>query len=48
MEKLMHGCCGLTCEECPVFIAMVNTDNDLRQKTAKEWPKLYLWWRCTH
>ena len=34
MEKLTHGCCGLNCEECPVFIATVNDDDALRQKTA--------------
>ncbi len=33
--------CGLDCAECPVFIATVNDDNGLRQKTAEEWGKLY-------
>jgi hypothetical protein len=41
MEKLIYGCCGLNCEECPVFIATVNDDDVLRQKTADEWSKLY-------
>lgn len=35
------GYCGLNCEECPVFIATADDDNILRQKTAKEWTKLY-------
>ena len=35
------GCCGLNCEECPVFVAATNSDNALREKTAKEWPVLY-------
>ena len=35
------GYCGLDCEECPVFIATVNDDVSLRQKTAVEWSRLY-------
>ncbi len=35
------GYCGLNCEECPVFVATANNDNGLRQKTAREWSKLY-------
>jgi len=35
------GYCGLNCEDCPVFIATANNDNRLRQKTAREWSKLY-------
>jgi hypothetical protein len=35
------GCCGLNCEECPVFTATVKNDNKLRQATAVEWSKLY-------
>lgn len=35
------GCCGLNCEECPVFTATVKNDNNLRQTTAVEWSKLY-------
>lgn len=35
------GYCGLNCEECPVFISTRNNDNELRQRTAEEWSKLY-------
>jgi len=35
------GYCGLDCEACPVFIATKNNDDELRQKTAKEWSGLY-------
>jgi len=35
------GYCGLNCGECPVFVATANNDNGLRQKTAREWSKLY-------
>ena len=41
MEKLVFGCCGLNCEDCPVFRATINDDNNLRQETAQEWAKLY-------
>ncbi|NPE30966.1 DUF3795 domain-containing protein [Methanococcoides sp. SA1] len=41
MKKNNLGCCGLNCEECPVFIATANNDDKLRQKTAEEWSKLY-------
>ncbi len=35
------GFCGLNCEECPVFIATARNDDALRQKTAREWSRLY-------
>ncbi len=41
MKTLALGCCGLNCDECPVFIATVRNDDKLRQKTAEEWSKLY-------
>ena len=41
MEKLLFGYCGLNCSECPVFIATVNNDEELRISTAKEWTALY-------
>ncbi|KAB2945543.1 MAG: DUF3795 domain-containing protein [Candidatus Methanoperedens sp.] len=28
-------------QACPVFVATANNDNGLRQKTAREWSKLY-------
>ena len=33
--------CGLNCERCPVLIATVRNDDQLRQKTAEEWSRLY-------
>lgn len=35
------GYCGLNCETCPIFVATVNDDDPLRQKTLEEWSKLY-------
>ena len=29
--------CGLDCNQCPAFIAKQTNDQDLREKTAKEW-----------
>ncbi len=33
--------CGLDCQECDAYIATVNNDNALREKTAKAWSALY-------
>jgi len=33
--------CGIDCSACPVYIATINDDDDLRRKTAKEWGVLY-------
>ncbi|NJD78337.1 MAG: DUF3795 domain-containing protein [Candidatus Methanoperedens sp.] len=41
MKKQELAYCGLDCAECPVFIATATDDEELRQKTAKEWSKLY-------
>lgn len=41
MGEQKFGYCGLNCEDCPVFIATVNNDDDLRQETAKEWSERY-------
>ena len=35
MERQKFGCCGLSCNDCPVFIATENDDDELRQKTAR-------------
>ena len=40
MKKII-GVCGALCHECPGFIATQNNDDELREKTAKEWSKLY-------
>lgn len=33
--------CGIDCLDCPVYIATINDDDDLRRKTAEEWGALY-------
>ena len=38
--KDMIGYCGLDCEKCDAYIATVNDDQTLREKTAKLWAKL--------
>jgi hypothetical protein len=41
MENLFLGACRLDCGNCPVYIASKNNDNELRDKTAKEFYELY-------
>ena len=38
--KDMIGYCGLDCEKCDAYIATINNDQALREKTAKLWTKL--------
>ncbi len=38
--KIMIGYCGLDCEKCDAYIATVNDDQALREKTAKLWAEL--------
>ncbi len=38
--KDMIGYCGLNCEECDAYIATINDDQTLREKTAKLWAEL--------
>lgn len=38
--KKMIGYCGLDCEKCDAYIATVNDDQALREKTAKLWAEL--------
>ncbi len=40
MEKMM-AFCGLTCSECPTFIATQKDDDRERKKVAKLWSKEY-------
>ena len=35
--KDMIGYCGLDCEKCDAYIATINDDQVLREKTAKLW-----------
>jgi len=37
----MIASCGLKCHECPAYIALKENDQELREKTAKEWSEIY-------
>ncbi len=37
MEIEYKAMCGLDCGKCAAFMATKNNDNELREKTAKEW-----------
>ena len=39
MKKLI-AYCGLDCEKCDAYIATINDDQELREKTAKLWAEL--------
>ena len=38
--KDMIGYCGLDCESCDAYLATVNDDQALRERTAKVWAEL--------
>ena len=38
--KDMIAYCGLDCEKCDAYIATINDDRELREKTAKLWGEL--------
>ena len=38
--KDMIGYCGLDCEKCDAYLATINNDQVLREKTAKLWAEL--------
>lgn len=38
--KDLIGYCGLDCEKCDAYIATINDDQALREKTAKLWSEL--------
>jgi len=40
MEKIV-GVCGITCTECPAFIATQENDDSKRRQVAEEWSKAY-------
>lgn len=40
-EKKLIGFCGITCSECPAFIATQKNDDALRVETAKKWSEMY-------
>jgi hypothetical protein len=39
--KQLIACCGIDCEYCDAYIATVNNDNELREKTAHQWREMY-------
>ena len=38
--KKMIAYCGIDCEKCDAYIATINDDQALREKTAKKWAEL--------
>ena len=38
--RKMIAYCGLDCEKCDAYIATINDDQELREKTAKAWSEL--------
>ena len=38
--KNMIAYCGLDCEKCDAYLATINNDQALREKTAKLWAEL--------
>lgn len=36
----MIAYCGLDCEKCDAYLATINDDQALREKTAKQWSEL--------
>ncbi len=42
MEEEYLAMCGLDCARCAAYIATKNNDNELREKTAKEWTARYV------
>ena len=36
----MIAYCGLDCEKCDAYLATINDDQALREKTAKQWAEL--------
>ena len=39
MKKII-AYCGLNCELCDAYLATINDDQELREKTAKSWAEL--------
>ena len=37
MMRKMIAYCGLDCEKCDAYLATINNDQALREKTAKQW-----------
>ncbi len=41
MEKKMIAACGITCCDCPAYIATQKNDDALRAETAKKWSEMF-------
>lgn len=41
MGNILLGYCGLDCGQCPVYIATINSNTELKRKTAKKWSIQY-------
>lgn len=37
----MIAYCGVSCSECPAYLAYANDDDELRAKTASQWSKMF-------
>jgi hypothetical protein len=40
-RRKIIGYCGITCSECPAYIATQNNDDALRAETAKKWSEMF-------
>ena len=40
MERII-ACCGLSCNECPAYLATINHDQAAKEKIAEQWSKAY-------
>jgi hypothetical protein len=40
MEKII-ACCGMDCAACEAYIATVNNDDELREKVAEKWSRMF-------
>lgn len=39
--KNLIAYCGIDCAKCPAYIAFINDDDNLREKTAKQWSEMF-------
>lgn len=39
--EFQRGYCGLRCDSCPLFIARLTDDHELRIRTCEEWSRTY-------
>ncbi len=41
MPAPIYGCCGLTCSECPAYVATQTNDVAKAEATAREWSQQF-------